>query len=246
MTDVARSDGLSDVRLDFDFGTSRTVRVFALANHNCSRTAVWRIQLGNTPGASDIYDSGDQLIWRISFDTGVLEWEDANWWAGNYDDENIGGPFAAIFAAAADYSARYMRITITDTFNAAGYVQLGRVFAGIGINPKYNKSYGEGDSWESLSQVETTPGGTDYFDERRSYRIAQFVLDHIDQQTEFRLFYEMQRRLGPTGEVLYIPDISDMVDAQLRGFIGRMRKLAPYEYPIFNNRKGAFEIKEVI
>lgn len=246
MTDVARSNGLANVVLDFDFGTARTLRAFAIANHNMSRTAVWRIQLGNTVGGAEVFDSNDQAVWHINFDTGVLEWEDNNWWAGNYDDDAVGHPFAAIYLAPADYAARYVRITISDDLNPAGYVQLGRVFAGMGTSPQYNMSYGMGDSWESLSQVESTPGGTDFFAERRSFRVSQFTLDHIDQQTEFRTFYEMQRRLGVTGEVLYIPDDADMVASQLTGFLGRFRKLNAIEYPYFNSRKQAFEAKELI
>lgn len=245
-TEVARSSGLANIALDFDFGTARTLRAFAIANHNMSRTAVWRIQLGSTVGGAEVFDSADQLVWRINFDTGVLEWEDNNWWAGNYDDDAVGHPFSAIYMAPADYAARHMRITITDDFNPAGYVQLGRVFAGIGCTPEHNMSYGMGDSWETLSQVESSPGGTDFFDERRSYRVSQFTLDHLDQQAEFRNFYEMQRRLGVTGEVLYIPDSDDMSASQLTGFLGRFRKLGPIEYPFVNTRKAAFEAKELI
>lgn len=246
MTDIARSDGLSNAVIDFDLGTSRTLRAFALCNHNLTRTAVWRIQLGSAAGLADIYDSGDQVVWRISFDTGELEWEDNNWWKGNYDDDAVGHPFAAIFMANADHSARHMRITITDDFNPSGYVQLGRVFAGNGISPRFNMAYGAGEKWETLSQVESAPGGTDFFDERRAYRVSQFTIDHIDQQTEFASFYEMQRRLGTTGEVLFIPSDGDMAASQLRGFVGRMRQLSPIEYPYFNARKQAFELKELL
>lgn len=246
MTDIARSRNLANTFVDIDFGTTRTLRAFALCNHNLSRGATWRITLGSAAGQADVFDSGEQLVWRIGFDTGALEWEDNNWWAGNYDDEAVGHPFAAIYLAELNHSARHLRITLSDPYNPAGYVQLGRVFAGLGTQPRYNMSYGMGDTWETLSQVETSLGGTDFFDERRSYRVAQFTLDHLDQQTEFRTFYEMQRRQGVTGEVLYIPDSDDMVASQLTGFVGRMRKLAPFEYPIFNTRKIAFEMKELI
>lgn len=246
LTEIARSDGLADTVIDFDFGTSRTLRSFALCNHNLARTATWRIQLGTTAGAADVFDSGDLAAWLIDFDTGVRDWEDENWWPGNYDDDSVGHPFAAIYLAPAEVSARYMRITIDDEFNPKGYVQLGRVFAGAGISPRHNMSYGMGDSWETLSQVETTPGGTDFFDERRAYRVTQFTIDHIDQQADFSSFYEMQRRLGITGEVLYIPSDSDMTATQLTGFVGRFRKLSPIEYPYYNSRKQAFEIKELI
>jgi hypothetical protein len=246
MTQVARSASLDNVLLDFDLLNAYSMRAFALVNHNLSRSATWRIQLGSAPGGADIYDSGDQLVWRISFDTGVVEWGDANWWEGRYDDESVGHPFAAIFMAPADVAARYVRISLMDPFNPSGYVQLGRVFAGGGVSPAYNMSYGMSDAWESLTQVETTPGGTDYFDERRAGRVTRFVLDHLGQQSEFRSFFEMQRRLGVSGEVLYLPDASDMADAQLRGFLGRMRTLSPIEYPFFSTRRAAFELKELL
>lgn len=246
MTKVARSVSLASTYIDVDFGTSRTLRAFALCNHNLSRSATWRVQLGSALGLADVFDSGEVAVWLLNFDTANLEWQDANWWAGNYDDDVVGHPFASIYLAPADKSARYIRITIDDVHNPKGYVQLGRIFAGDGVQPKYNMSYGMGDAWESLSQVEATPGGTEYFDERRACRVSQFTLDHLDQQTEFRTFYEMQRRLGTTGEVLYIPDAYDMAATQLTGFLGRMRTLSPIEYPYFNSRKAAFELKELL
>lgn len=246
LTEIARSSSLTDTYIDFDFTTPRTLRAFALVNHNLSQTATWRITLGSTAGAADIYDSGDLAVWHLDFDSDLLEWEDNNWWAGDYDDEYVGHPFAAIFMATADVSSRFMRITITDTYNAAGYVQLGRVFAGAGIAPSVNFSYGQADGWESLSLIETAPGGTDFFDERRSHRVVTFTLDKIDQELEFRKIYEMTRRQGITGEILWVPEITDMAASQLTGFVGRMRQLSPIELPMFGRRKAGFEIKELI
>ncbi len=246
MTEIARSVSLADTYMDFDFSTTRTLRAFAMVNHNLSQAATWRLTLGSTAGASDIYDSGGLAVWRLSFDSDLLEWEDNNWWVGDYDDEYVGHPFAAIFVAPSEVSSRYMRITITDTFNPAGYVQLGRVFAGTGIAPAVNFSYGKSDAWESLSLIETAPGGTDFFDERRSYRVATFFLDKIGQELEFRKIYEMIRRQGITGEILWVPEVTDMAASQLTGFVGRMRQLSPLELPMFGRRKTGFEIKELL
>jgi hypothetical protein len=248
MTDVARSNGLGSVVLDFDFGSpvARTLQAFALGNHNISRGGTWRIQMGDTPGGAEVFDSEEIAVWRLDFDTGEPDWGENNWWEGNYDDEYVGHPFSALYFAPQQYASRYLRITIYDDYNLNGYVQLGRVFAGIGIQFEYDRMSTATSGWESLSQVETSRNGTDYYEENRAYRVEQFSVDWISAGSPFRQYYEMQRRLGVTGEVLWMPDPDDLEASQLTGGFFRMRQLAPFEYPMFDSRRAAFDLKEII
>lgn len=248
-TVVARSTSLSTAHTQFDLTlpTSRVLKAFALVNHNLSQSALWRVSVGSTLGASDAHSSGWLPVWRLSFDNDLLEWESDGWWAGSYDDDFVGHPFAAIHLASGSPAGRYLRIEIDDASNADGYVQIGRLFAAGGISPEYNMIYGMSDAWECPSLADAAIGGSEYFDERRSARVARFELPAIDQTTsEFRQFYEMHRRLGTTGEVLYLPDDADMEACQLTGFVGRLRQLSPIEYPFINRRKLGFEVKELL
>lgn len=247
-TVIARSSNLLSASTQFDLTLplARVLTSFALVNHNLSQGATWRIRLGTALGLSDIYDSGSLPVWRLNFDSDGLEWEADSWWLGDYDDDYVGHPFAAIYLAAGTPSARFCRVEILDPTNPAGYIQIGRFFAGSGINPVFGMAYGASDAWENSSIAESAIGGSEYFDERRSARVARFTLNGIDQDDGFRMHYEMQRRLGTTGEVLYIPDQNDMTACQLTGFVGRMRQLSAIEYPYYQLRSVAFELKEVL
>lgn len=245
---IARSSDADTASTQFDLtlATERVLRSFALVNHTLSQNATWRIKLGTSLGASDVFDSGALPVWRLNFNNDLLEWESDGWWEGSYDDDFVGHPFAAIYLAPQELSARYLRIEINDTANPAGYIQIGRLFAGGGISPEYGMAYGASDQWEDSSVIEASIGGSEYFDARRRCRVARFAIEAINQTTEFRQFYEMQRRLGTTGEVLYLPNDSDLSASQLTGFVGRLRQLSAIEYPFYLHRRCGFEVKELL
>lgn len=247
-TVIARSSDLLSASTQFDMTlpSTKVLKSFALVNHNLSLSAVWRIRLGSTLGASDVYDSGVLPVWSMNFDSDLLEWESDSWWEGDYDDDYIGHPFAAIHLATSSPAAQYMRIEIIDPSNTHGYIQIGRAFAGSGITPNVGMAFGMSDSWENESIAETSIGGSEYFDERRSFRVAKFTIDAIDQDTEFKYFYELHRRLGTTGEILFLPDYTDIAACQMTGFVGRLRQLASFEYPFYKLRSLGFEIKELL
>lgn len=247
ITKPARSTDatLTNTLFNIDLGQSRSIRCFALVNHNLSATAKWKIKIGTTSGGAELYDSGWLNVWRLTFDSDMLEWEDPAWWEGISDTDYIGSPFAAIHIASQFYTARYFRIEIDDTTNAAGYVQAGRVFIGGGFVPSLNVLVdGFADAWEDLSQVQSSDSGSEWFNNKRRHRTVRGTIVHTT--SEFSTIYEMQRRLGTTGEVLYVQDINDAIMQQRTGFLGRMRQLSPIEFPWPTHKKFPFEIKEII
>ena len=245
---IARSVDLDEASTQFDLTlpADRVLKAFALTNHNLTISATWRLSVGTTLGGADQYDSGWLPAWMLNFDDGLLEWESPSWWPGSYDDDYIGHPFASIHVANGNPAGRYLRVEISDPSNPEGYVQLGRLFAGSGIEPAYNMTYAFSQGWVDTSTSEAAIGGSEYYDERRRYRQVAFELPWIDQTTEFRQHYEMQRRLGTTGECLYLPDIADMAACQLTGFVGRMEQLSPIEYPFFRKRRIAYKMRETL
>jgi len=61
---------------------------------------------------------------------------------------------------------------------------------------------------------------------------------------EFQAVFEMQRRQGISGEVLFLPEPASVAECQRRGFIGRMTELSAIEYPYYRHRGAGFAIKE--
>lgn len=243
---VARSVNLTNTSWQMDLGRVTNLRVFALANHNLSLTATWRILIGSQAGGSDIYDSGNQAVWTMSFDTDMLEWESASFWEGAVDDptDYQGYPFLAIHALPSWANGRFVTVFISDTGNPAGYVQIGRLFAGGGFQPKYTAAYGLKDSWTDGSEfVETDSGHTLTIPKRRR-RAVSFALEVLSHD-EAAIVHEIQRRQGMWGEVLYVPNVRNQAQCQRYGMLGRLAELSPIDFPRYGNRAVGFSIKEL-
>ena len=242
---VARStDTLpASTKFNVDIGAHKPLRCFALANHNMSAAATWRVTLGSTAGNDDIYDSGWQNVWKITFDD-VVEWESITWWAGVAGDEYLRSPYAAMHAAPDIYTARYLTIEVNDAANVDGYVQIGRLFAGGALQPTYNPVYGLQDGMTDLSTTDAAESGAFWGTERRRMRYTSLVLGWVTP-TEAQYIQEMQRSLGTIGEVLYIPYPADMGESQRWGYIGRMSELSPIEYPYYRMRSLPIKLEEI-
>lgn len=245
MWKVARSTNalLASTKFNADLGTGKTLRCFALANHNLSASATWRITLGTTSGGSNVYDSGWMSVWRMAFND-IVEWESITWWTGVAGDEYLRSPYAAMHAAPDIYTARYLTVEINDTANADGYVQIGRLFAGSALQPTYNASYGLQDGIKDLSTVDAAESGAFWGTERRRMRYTSLVLGWVTP-TEAQYIQEMQRSLGTIGEVLYIPYPADMGESQRWGYIGRMSELSPIDYPYYRVRSLPIKLEEI-
>ena len=247
ITRVARSstDAIADTKILGDMTTNRSVRAFALVNHNLSLSAKARFRLGTTSGGAEIYDSGWVDAWQMSWDTDMLEWEEAGWWEGIADDEYLRAPYMVVHVLPGFYTGRHWSIEIDDTSNADGYVQIGRVFVGGGLVPTRNMSFGYLRGWEDLSEITRGDAGAEFALVRPRLRTTRFELSWLTS-AEAEYVHEMQRRLGRTGEVLFVPDTSDSDAAQRYGFLGRLRTLSPLEYPFIDTHKAAFELQEIL
>lgn len=242
---VARSTNAltTSTIIKLDFSTAKTLGCFALVNHNLSASATWRIKLGTTDGGSDVHDSGWKSIWLMSFDD-IVEWESVSWWLGVAGDEYLRSPFAAMYITADIYSARYITIEINDTANVDGYVQVGRVFTGGYVQPATNPDYGLQDGYSDLSTLDQAESGATWTTERRRLRYTSFVLSGLTQ-TEAGYLYEIQRLLGTTGEVLYLPYPDDLGESQRYGYLGRLSELSAIEYPYPKIRSLPLKIEEI-
>lgn len=247
---VARSTlaTLASTQLDMDMVATKPTKIIALVNHNFSLTAQVRIRGSEVSNfATSVYDSGWLPVWPAVFTETDLDWEDDNWWTGQYTDEQRAGYTAAyIHVMSTIVRARYWRVEIDDTANAAGYVELGRVFIGTAWQPLTNMSYGAPIGWETKTAVQEALGGAEYFQRRTPYRVQNIALDWLTLADAMGNAFEIQRRAGIDAEVLWVFDPDDTIQALRRRFLGRLQQLSPvqYPYPLINST--AFQIKEVL
>lgn len=244
---VARSTdaNVGSTIISIDLGAIYPLRAIAFAAHNLSQSSSWRVKLGSTDNNNNIYDSGNQAVWAMSFGADY-QWEDQFWWEGYTASDDYGNsPHLACWPLPNWYSARYARIEITDTDNPAGYVQIGKLFIGGGVQPAIGVGYdGMSESWTDASDLVTSASGDESFVPRRRLRQAQVRFGHITADAEFQAMYEMQRRQGLSGEVLFLPEPNNIAECQRRGFIGRLSELSAIEYPYYQRRGLALRIKE--
>lgn len=231
ITKVARSTNAATTSTKFcvDLGATYALRAFALVNHNLSSAGQWRILLGTSAGASDVY-AGVLANWLVAtFDNSMAA-------LGMQDSEYLRDGTPAIIVLPALYSARFVTVEISDTSNPDTYVQIGRLFCGGGFVPTYNVSYGLKDGWIDLSTKERSESGTLWTTPRRRLRKVQMVLENLSLD-EGNTVHEMQRVLGTIDEVLYVPDLDDMAFSQRYGMLGTIEEMSELDYPFYRSRK---------
>ncbi len=246
MSKVARSTGTAEAhtRVILAFAKLRTLRAFAIVNHNLSANASWRVTLGSTSGGSDIYDSDWMPVWSMNFDD-VLEWESAVWWSGFGMDEYLRSSFSAMHVMPDFANAQYAQFFVRDTMNSDGYIQLGRLFAGNAIQPQYNASYGLQDRISDLSITDRADSGSLWPVELPKLRGVSCVFERLSEE-EGSYLHELMRQAGTTREVLYAPYPMEPARNQQFGFLGRLSQMSPIDYPFFGVRSMPVQIEELI
>ena len=144
-------------------------------------------------------------------------------------------------------SARYAVVEINDTTNAAGYIQMGRLFVGGGFQPSQMNAEQSGfaDSRVDLSNVVDALSGTRYGTARRRKRRTDFRLPVLTEAEADQL-HEMQALVGTLGEVVYIPDPANLAKSQRYGGLGLLAELSPIDNPFATLRGTGFRWEEKI
>lgn len=245
---VARSTDAANASTLFyaDLGASYPLRALCLQNHNLSADARIRLSLGTDPESDDVYAGEWTDAYAIAFGNGSDEWQAYSWSEAVDSDEWIGSPFSVILFLPEGLEARYVTVEIDDEDNPAGMVQIGRAFVGNGYYPRFNAAYGLQDGFVENSLLTELESGAVLSHPRRRLRTARFAFELIAQQNEFGIVHELMRRVGQVGEVLYVPNYADHAATQRTGFIGRLARLNPIEYPSFRRRTVAFEVAELL
>jgi hypothetical protein len=196
---IWRSTSTAAQTITADLGEDKRNNAFCIYAHNLSNdgTASVRLTLSNDAAHTDIvYDN-------------TVEGTDPlyGWGEGPYGMEGYGGyssegwaqPFTVIWLGDV-YVARYFRVIITDTANADGYIQAGRIKLGQSIDIPVVQGYSMG--WDEQTELTRTRGGALRSDSRDPFRYASAtsaVLDKIQEGDVLEVF----RSVGRRGDVLW-------------------------------------------
>lgn len=248
---VARSidAALTSTRLMVDLGQTRDVRVVAIPRSNASRNAQVRVRAFTSPSiaGTPAADTGWRAIYPIVYPAGSLPWGHPSLWDGRITEEDRAFapvPWVRVFPAAV--LARYWYVEISDAGNPDGYFELPRLVIARGWQPSINIGYGAAQSWEDLSQVQTSPTGADFADERPKRRAIRCNLQYVPQNEGLIFVSDLQARLGTTRQLFFIFDPDDAANLHRRTFLCRMRSLTPLEYAVFGHVGTGFDLLETI
>ena len=202
---VARTTGVAAEWFQVDFGQAETLSTVALWNHNLGVDGVLRVRLSdNADMSAPVYDG--------EFDA----------WASVYGVDEIGLDLCGLdgtpilselneykayrlMRLGGSFEARYLRLDLADAGNADGYLQAGRLVAGIGWQPSRNFSMGWELDWiDPSTQIDMEDGGV-WFDKREKYRVLKLPFGFAEEADAQGVFNDLKRIVGHSRDILVIP-----------------------------------------
>ncbi len=239
---------VASVTIDIDLRRTRPIRAIAVIDHNLTVNARYRVTGAERADFSPPNISTGWLpLWGVIYPYGSVPWEDEHFWTGGAVTEDLAGYRLDLIHLLPTASlAQFWRIEIDDAANPDGYVEFGRLFIGDGWQPIYNMSYGNTVQYTPRTDVAEALSGTETFDVRPARRVQRCALDWLTPAEASGRAFELQRRVGIDGEVLFVHDPADPINRHRRCFLGRLRQLSAIEHPYFNVHRMPVEIQEIL
>lgn len=234
LTHVARSSNAlaASTLVQIDLGAAVAVRVISLCAHNISTGGTVRVRGFSDAGYTTMVtgaDSGTLNAWTAeAIAAGIT----------NYPKN-----YTFVFTSAK--TARYWKIEVVDTSNAAGFVEIGRAWVGAAdFEPAVSVSYGASLGYEARDVIEESLGGVIWGEKRTPRRVLSATFNTLTS-AEKRAALVMQKTLTTTDEVLWITNGTATADDMLfEAFPAFIRKASPLQYPYYNNHEMPIEIIE--
>lgn len=231
MAKFARSTDatLLSTQFEVDLGVARSVGVLALPKHTMGLTAAVRWRGSNNAGSfgSPVYDSG----WRAAWPSGVSI-EDAH-----------GINVATVHIPTTPQTARYWLCEISDTGNAAGYIDLHRVVIAGAWYPSTGIAPGARIGAEDDTVRTVTEGGAAFYLEKRIRRTWDFAIPDLGETEALTRAWKLQRQLGKHGQLFFVFDANDTLMHE-RAFLCVMRDVNPIELAAAAYHAATFRLLE--
>jgi hypothetical protein len=195
------------------FNAPKDVRVIALLNHNISLAGTIRVRGYSDAGLTAlVYDTGTQYAWPQTFTAEqVLVWPN-NW----------------IWHVPTIATARYWKVEIVDTTNAAGKITIGRCWLGpVPLEPTIGIPEGAEIGYEPRSIVTESLGGILWANRKASKRSFVGLFPRLTEQEQWTALI-MQKTIDISGELLFVRNKNDSAtNMLLKAFPCTPRKVSP-------------------
>lgn len=249
-----RTDSMleADTWAAVDFGGRKYVSVVSLINHNLTQgVAQIRVRLADDApvgevGSTSVYDSGWFDPWPTVEPFGELNWGVMRWGGILTQEELAERNVSAHHVLATSKIAQHLRIDITDTANEAGYLQAGRLFAGVGWEAIVNM----GRDW-SVQVIDNSPkqrsaGNVVHSNPRPTYRRVDLRLQWMTESEAYNQAMELDQLIGHTGEVVVLPKPDDTNYIYRHGIHGVLEETSPIAHGPTGDYAKRYTIEELV
>lgn len=187
--------------------------------------------------ADAVYDSGWVTTDPTVYPAGSLEAGDPRLVTGKMTAEEYAElPTPLVHVLDPWFTGRYWRVQVDDEYNAAGYVDLARVVVCGATQPSHNMSVGARLGWETATQRIELDGGATLYVPRPRRRVALFQWDDLPEAEALAGLYDLQRRLGTHGQLMFVYAPNDVTHRMRRSFLCVLRELTPLTTPFADGR----------
>ncbi len=248
---VARttSAAIADTRFKAVLDRPRPVRLMALVNHNASLDGQFRVRLYGDAGAVDppIHDTGLQPFWPPVYSAESLEWEDDQWWSGQYSTDEIDGYRATRpIWLERHHLTRAIRVDVQDPGNDAGHFQCGLFEIAQGWSVGVNFQIGAEHGFRARTQSMEAVGGVKYFDRRDKPRVFTGSIDLLPRDEALARAFEHQRQSDLDQPFLWLPDPDATVHLLRQCWLARNADLGLMRYASFDRDGVPLKFEEVL
>lgn len=214
---VWRPTGCTAEYVQSDLGSSQTVQAVIAWNHNWTNASAVRLRVSdNSDMSSPTYDSGSVDGWTSIVGAGE----------GGAGLGGVGGApvlsafnqyrFYRVLLLPSGTMGRYVRLDIVDPTNAAGYVQMGRLFIGGYVQPTINFSYGWKLGWKDLGSTVRTDSGSARLNRRGKYRTLDLTFDFLEEGEALTWGDDIGRIVGSSRDMFVVPEPDATTSIQYR------------------------------
>ncbi|OGO14141.1 MAG: hypothetical protein A2Y53_05640 [Chloroflexi bacterium RBG_16_47_49] len=171
-----------------------------------------------------VFDTTAEDYFQATIPVGTATWGSSGVWDGKpgdgfYTRMNFPRQYVKILASV--YLIQYVRLSIVDTGNAAGYITLDALYLTSVYQPFYNMRYGVTFSSRSNTSQESSAGGATAFNTERQTRAISLELGDIPVEEAFSSIFDITRQLDISGNLFIIYDDEDTFLLTRRSFAAR-------------------------
>ena len=199
---VWRTDDIDLETLELDFGLKIPLQTIGLVNHNMTVTGQIRVTVADDAGFAAPTYTALFTAWEPAYGLGDVGLGEDGW--GGFPQLTLFNQFRPIrlIRLPADVQGRYLQLEFQDLDNTDGYLQFGKIMAGVGRQPEFNFSREWEHDWTDQGDQVDMEGGMALGREKGRYRTIFLPFNDLLRSELLGWIDDMKRICGTTRPLL--------------------------------------------